>query len=157
MKTYILALVAGLGMGAQAATAAASAPLELEGYVQLAKVTLDAQGQRQTELVKPDVVVPGDRLILGTRFANAGSEPIENFVISNPVPAAVAVSSAIDPGLLVSVDGGQHWGRLDELTVTDAAGNRRAAIPGDITNVRWTLARIAPGEAGHVEFPVTVR
>lgn len=157
MNTYILALVAALAMGAQAATAAASAPLELEGYVHLAKVTRDAQGQRQTELVKPDVVVPGDRLILGTRFANAGSEPIENFVISNPVPAAVAVSSAIDPTLLVSMDGGENWGRLDELTVTDAAGKSRAAIPSDITNVRWTLARIAPGEAGQVEFPVTVR
>lgn len=139
------------------AVARAPAPVELIGYVKLEKVTTDDTGVRKVERVDPQVVVPGDKLIFGTRFANKGTEPVERFVVSNPVPPAVRVSAEIDPGLLVSVDGGTTWGKLAELTIVDTAGQPRAALPVDITNVRWILPQIAPGESGNLEFPVTVR
>jgi uncharacterized repeat protein (TIGR01451 family) len=135
----------------------AETPLELAGYVTLEKVTITASGERQVERVEPRVVVPGDRLIFGTRFANRGAVPIEGFVVSNPVPPSVSLSGEIDPALLVSVDGGATWGRLAELAVVQADGSRRAALPGDVTNVRWVLPTVAPGESGTLEFPVTVR
>lgn len=149
-----LALAIAAPAAAQAPT---QSPLELVGYVQLEKVTTDETGARTVERTDPQVVVPGDRLIFGTRFANKGSEPVERFVVSNPVPAAVRVSGEVDPGQLVSVDGGKVWGKLAELSIIDAAGQPRAALPGDITNVRWILPLIAPGESGTLEFPVTVR
>ena len=132
-------------------------PLELVGYVKLEKVTTTAAGERQVEWVEPQVVVPGDRLIFGTRFANKGAEPIERFVVSNPVPASVSLSGEADPALLVSVDRGASWGRLGELEIVQPDGTRRAALPADVTNVRWVLPAVAPGESGTLEFPVTVR
>lgn len=138
-------------------SAQAPAPLELTGYVKLERVTTDAAGARTVERVDPKVVVPGDRLIFGTSFANTGPAPIERFVVSNPVPATVSVSAELDPGMIVSVDGGKAWGLLAELAIVDAEGVRRAAGPSDITHVRWVLPQIAPGETGTLEFPVTVR
>jgi uncharacterized repeat protein (TIGR01451 family) len=134
-----------------------SSPLELTGFVELERAVTDETGERRVERVEPKVVVPGDRLIFGTRFANIGTQPIERFVVSNPVPASVSVTPDIDPDVLVSVDGGKSWGRLGELEVVDADGNRRAAQASEITNVRWVLAAIASGETGQLEFPVTVR
>lgn len=154
---FSLALAALVLVIAAPVAAEAAAPVELTGYVKLEKITTDDTGARTVERVDPQVVVPGDKLIFGTRFANKGPEPVERFVVSNPVPAAVRVSGEVDPGLLVSVDGGASWGQLAELTITDAAGQPRAALPGDITNVRWILPQIAPGESGALEFPVTVR
>lgn len=151
-----LALVIAAPAAAQA-PAPTQAPLELVGYVKLEKVTTDETGARTIERVDPQVVVPGDKLIFGTRFANKGPEPVERFVVSNPVPAAVRVSGEVDPEQLVSVDGGKVWGKLANLTIIDAAGQPRAALTGDITNVRWILPMIAPGESGTLEFPVTVR
>lgn len=151
-----LALVIAASGAAQAPTPT-QAPLELVGYVKLEKVTTDETGARTIERVDPQVVVPGDKLIFGTRFANKGPEPVEQFVVSNPVPAAVRVSGEVDAEQLVSVDGGKVWGKLADLSTIDPAGQPRAALPGDITNVRWILPQIAPGESGTLEFPVTVR
>ena len=140
------------------AAAQAEAPIELTGYVQLERETVDpATGARRTERVDPVAVLPGDRLILGTRFANRGAAPVEGFVLSNPVPAAVTVDPEIDPALLVSVDGGATWGRLGELNVVAQDGSQRAAVAGDITHVRWVLAEVAAGSSGQVEFPVKVK
>lgn len=140
------------------AAAAPANPLELAGYVMREKVTIAPDGTRVSEWAAPDVVVPGDRLMLGTRFANRGDAPIERVVVSNPVPESLVVAADADPALLVSVDGGKLWGRLADLAVTDpATGQTRPAHAGDITNVRWILSALAPGAAGQLEFPVTVR
>lgn len=153
-KLGLAALTTALATPAQAQ---GEAPLEVASYVRLEKVTTTASGERQVEWVEPEVVVPGDKLIFGTRFANTGDTAIERFVVSNPVPPSVSVSGEIDPAMLVSVDGGTTWGRLAEIEVTQSDGMRRAALPGDVTNVRWVLSPITPGQTGALEFPVTVR
>ena len=157
-KLGLAALMTVLTLPAQAqAQAQAQAPLELNGYVKLEKVTTTGSGERQVEWVEPQVVVPGDRLIFGTRFANTGDAPIERFVVSTPVPASVRVTGEIDAAQLVSVDNGTRWGTLGELAIMQPDGTRRAVLPGDVTNIRWTLPVIAPGESGTLEFYVTVR
>ncbi len=150
-------LAAAIPFLAPAAQAQTEAPVELVGYVRIEKITHTASGERQVEWAEPQVVVPGDKLIFGTRFANRGAVPIERFVVSNPVPANVSLSVEVDPALLVSVDGGATWGRLAELDIPAADGSRRAALPGDVTHVRWVLPTLAPGESGTLEFPVIVR
>jgi hypothetical protein len=121
------------------------------------KVITTDSGERRVEWVEPERVVPGDRLIFGTRYANRGDAPIERFVVTNPVPASVAVTGEIDPALLVSVDGGATWGKLADFEMVQPDGTRRAAAPGDVTAIRWVLPVIAPGESGQLEFLVTVR
>lgn len=150
-------LAASMMALATPAQAGAESPLELVGYVKLEKVTTTPSGERQVEWVEPQVVVPGDRLIFGTRFTNKGAATIERVVVSNPVPASVRLSGEIDTALLVSVDGGATWGKLVELEIVGSDGSRRAALPEDVTHVRWVLPAVAPGERGQLEFPVTVR
>lgn len=132
-------------------------PVELTGYVKLEKTMIGPDGAVTTELIEPDVVVPGDRLVFGTRYRNSGELPVENFVVTTPLPAAVALAVDADPALLVSVDAGRSWGVLTELRVAQPDGTSRPATASDVGHIRSVIARIAPGESGSVEFPVKVR
>ncbi|MFA9201641.1 MAG: hypothetical protein ACEQR8_10770, partial [Cypionkella sp.] len=69
---FLLLLAAPLG----AQTAAPS--VELTSDVKLER-TVIVEGAERTELVEPDVVVPGDRLVFTTRYRNVGTAPVENF------------------------------------------------------------------------------
>ena len=131
-------------------------PITLSGDVKAVKTSVDANGVEQTELVAPEVIVPGDRLIFGTDYANGGDQVVNDFVVTNPLPAAVRLAEDADPSLTVSVDGGASWGQLADLMVTDEQGTR-AASHADVTHVRWTLATVDPGASGRLEYPAIIR
>ncbi len=131
--------------------------IELSGDVMAVKSSTDAAGNETTELVEPTVIVPGDRLIFGTDYTNSSDETVTNFVVTNPLPSAVALAVDADPALIVSVDGGQNWGVLSALTVSSEDGASRSAQHADVTHVRWTLASVAPGESGRLEYPAIIR
>jgi uncharacterized repeat protein (TIGR01451 family) len=109
------------------------------------------------KLVTPDKVVPGDTLVFITSYSNSGATPVSDFVIVNPVPASVKLSSESAARLEVSVDGGKHFGMLSALTVPDANGNPRAATSDDVTHLRWTITRLAQGQTGRAVYSATVR
>ena len=132
-------------------------PIALTGDVKVVRLVTGEDGQTRTELSAPTTTVPGDRLLFGTSYANSGAEPVERFVMTNPLPSAVRLAPDADPALTVSVDGGRSWGRLDELTVTATDGALRAAEAGDVTHIRWTLAVVNPGESGRLEYPAIIR
>ncbi len=131
--------------------------IELSGDVMAVKSSTDAAGNETTELVEPTVIVPGDRLIFGTDYTNSSDETVTNFVVTNPLPSAVALAVDADSALIVSVDGGQNWGVLSALTVSSEDGASRSAQHADVTHVRWTLASVAPGESGRLEYPAIIR
>ncbi len=135
----------------------ASSPVTLAGDVKAVKVTTAADGSERIELVEPGAIVPGDRLVFGTDYANNGSEVVTNFNVTNPLPSAVRLAPDTDPALTVSVDGGKSWGKLAELKVTATDGTMRAATHEDVTHVRWVLASIAPGEKGRLTYPAIIR
>ena len=139
-----------------AAAAAAPGAVVLRGDVKL-ETTVVENGVEKTVLATPKVVVPGNRLVFSTSYRNQDASPVQNFVVTNPVPAGIAVSPASATGLIVSVDGGKVWGTLAALTVTDAKGVATPAQATDITHVRWTLATIAPGAGGAVSYHAIVR
>lgn len=138
-------------------TATPAAPVVLSGDVMVVKTIVDDTGAERTELVKPDLIVPGDRLLFGTEYANNGGEAVTNFVVTNPLPAAVRLAPDSDPALVVSVDGGASWGQLSALTVKAEDGSDRSASHADVTHVRWTLALIEPGMSGRLEYPAIIR
>lgn len=154
-KSIFAALIA-LALPAAPAFAQNNA-MQLNGDVKAVKTTTDAAGNEKTELVAPGVIVPGDRLIFGTVYTNSSAETVTDFVVTNPLPKAVSLAPDADPQLTVSVNGGQNWGVLGSLTVTDASGAVRPAEHGDVTHVRWTLASVAPGESGRLEYPAIIR
>ncbi|WP_298282467.1 hypothetical protein [Novosphingobium sp.] len=142
------------------ATAPAMAQLQpsvvLEGGVKLEK-TVEANGRTQIVLEDPKVVVPGDKLLFSTKYANKGSQQVDNFVVTNPVPQAVRVADDSAATLQVSVDGGAAYGLLSGLTVKQADGAARPARAEDITHIRWIVPAIAPGGSGTVEYHAIVR
>ena len=156
LSKIILAPTVMLALIAVPAVAAAQAVI-LQGDVKVEKTVVEADGEQRKELVDPDVIVPGDRLVMGTDYRNNGVEPVANFVVTNPLPAAVRLAPDADPALIVSVDGGSNWGPLSSLTVATEDGGTRPAQHSDVTHVRWTLARIEPGASGRLEYPAIIR
>jgi len=155
-KFAILIAATALGAGAVQAQQPAG-PVSLSGDVKAVKIVTAADGSERTELVEPGTIVPGDRLIFGTDYANTGSEIVTDFIVTNPLPAAVRLAPDADPELTVSIDGGKSWGRLAELKVTAPDGTQRAATHEDVTHVRWVLASIAPGAKGRLTYPAIIR
>ncbi|WP_298188790.1 hypothetical protein [Novosphingobium sp.] len=149
------AMVAMAGPALAAAQSAPS-PVSLKGDVMLEK-TVSENGVSKVQLVEPKVVIPGDHLLFTTRYRNEGTQAVTNFVVTNPLPSAVTLSSDAAPGTEVSVDGGKTWGQLGSLKVEAAEGGERAATAADITHVRWTIPSIAPGASGEVQYHGIVR
>lgn len=149
-SVFALTLVSG-------PAAAQEKPISLKGDVKLEQTIVEQDGASRVELVEPEVIVPGDRLVFGTDYRNNGSEAVANFVVTNPLPGAVRLAPDADADLVVSVDAGSSWGTLANLTVTEEDGSVRAAHHADVTHIRWTLALVVPGESGRLEYPTIIR
>lgn len=130
----------------------------LDNSVFLERATTDANGKQRVSLEEPKVVVPGDRLVFVLNYRNAGAQPADKFVITNPMPSAIRFADAGDTPPFVSVDGGKNWGTLDTLTVPLADGTRRPAQPADVTHIRWAFQKPIPaGGAGKLMFRGVVK
>jgi len=150
-------LMAGPALAAaQSTPSGANSPVSLKGDVKLEK-SVTENGLTSVQLLDPTVVVPGDHLLFTTRYQNDSAQPVTNFVVTNPLPSAVVLSGDEAAANEVSVDGGKTWGLLSTLKVSDGQGGQRAAVPSDVTHMRWTIAKIAPGAAGQVEYHAIVR
>lgn len=120
--------------------------------------TVQANGRKKIVLEQPGQVAPGDSLVFMFDYRNKGSVPATGFVVTNPMPGAVAYQSSPDPAAIVSIDGGRSWGMLARLKVRESDGMVRGARPEDVTHVRWTFARAIPaGQGGKLSFRGVVR
>jgi uncharacterized repeat protein (TIGR01451 family) len=151
---FLLTLIALLAPAA----AFAADQVSLSSDVFVERVKQDSAGKRSVVLEPPGVVTPGDKVVFVLSYRNGGAKPAADFVVTNPVPGAVAFTAAEGEGAVVSVDGGKSWGQLAALKVRQADGTVRAAAPGDVTHIRWTFSRaIGAGEAGKLSFRGTVK
>lgn len=154
MRTALFLLLAAL-MPAQAL---AANQVALDNAVFVERVSTDAQGKQRILLEEPKVVVTGDRLVFVLNYRNAGAQPADKFVITNPMPSAVRFADAGDTRPFVSVDGGKQWGLLADLSVPMTDGTRRAAQPADVTHVRWAFQKPIPvGGTGKLIFRGVVK
>lgn len=132
--------------------------VSLDNAVFVERVSTDANGKKRVSLEEPKVVVPGDQLVFVLNYRNAGAQPADKFVITNPMPSAVRFADAGDARPIVSVDGGKMWGTLDTLTVLQPDGTRRTAQPADVTHIRWAFQKPIPaGGAGKLMFRGVVK
>ena len=74
----------------------------------------------------------GDRVVTVVNWYRVGGEG--SFVITNPLPRALAYQGSAWDDQQVSVDGGRTWGRLGTLQI-----GGRLATPEDVTHVRWRI------------------
>lgn len=153
-RTHFFFVAAALALGTPAL--AQGNAVALTSTVKLQKLQTVGGQQRVVEQ-EPKNVVPGDKLLFQTGYRNNGTAAATRFVITNPVPGAVAWTGEATSGLQVSVDGGRSFGTLASLRVKGADGQLRAAAPADVTHLRWTLASIAPAGTGQVQYRGVVR
>ena len=139
-----------------AAPALAAQQVALQSDVQVERVQV-VGGRQTTVLQPPRSVVPGDKLVFRTQYKNTGAAAATRFVVTNPVPAAVAWTGEATGGVEASVDGGRMYGPLASLRVKGANGQFRAATPADVTHLRWTVATIAPTAGGQILYRGVVR
>ncbi|QTD54525.1 hypothetical protein [Parasphingorhabdus cellanae] len=182
-KLIEAALIAGiLTAGIATAQAAHTAPLQaaiqagdpranvkIESKILVERTEEDAAGQAVTKLYPPsDVkVIPGDKLIFINSYNNTGSTAVTGFVVNNPVHSAVAFAGVREDWATVSVDGGKHFARLTELTVSDiteanaeteSVNITRAAQPRDVTHIRWMFDKaIEASGSGELRFSGIVK
>jgi hypothetical protein len=125
----------------------------LASNVFVERLKQDPAGRTSTVLEPPAVVTPGDKLLFELSYKNGSAEPAVDFVVTTPIPDAVAYAGTDGDGAVVSVDGGKNWGRLAALQVKQPDGTMRPAQQSDVTHVRWTFTRaIAAGEGGKLSF-----
>jgi len=137
--------------------AIAQQDMRLDTRMFVERVTTDINGRERRVLSNADRIAPGDQLVFVVHWRNEGSNPAKGFAITKAVPRGARVDAS-DPGMDVSVDGGAHWGRLDQFWLPTPLGGVRRAGPEDVTHVRWTLPRSAlPGESGRLSYRAVAR
>tara|TARA_R110000850_G_scaffold81384_2_gene174876 strand:- start:1469 stop:2002 length:534 start_codon:yes stop_codon:yes gene_type:complete len=136
------------------------ADVKIDSLIRVERTEISENGETVTELVDPATVkvVPGDKLLFINRYHNGGQKDVTGFVVNNPVHDAVTFVEVLEDWALVSVDGGQTFGKLSDLSVTDSEQASRPAVAADVTHIRWVLSSpIAPGATGELRFRGTVK
>jgi uncharacterized repeat protein (TIGR01451 family) len=148
------------GMAAWAAMphfAMARPELRMETQMFVERVHTDINGRARRTLASTSRAAPGDQIVFVVNWRNEGREPVQGIALTNPVPRGTLLTTA-DPSMQVSVDGGQRWGRLEDLWLPTPLGGTRRAVPADITHVRWNIpTRLSPGETARLSYRATMR
>lgn len=151
----ILALIATLLLPG---VAIASQSVALSSEVFLETAINDGKGKVKIVLYEPKIVTPGDKLIFFLNYRNLGAAPASNFVVTNPLPGAIAFQGSNDAAAELSVDSGRNWGMLTALKMREPNGTWRSARMEDVTHVRWTMRSPIPaGGHGKLSFRGIVR
>lgn len=148
MKKLLIGL--GLLSLSGAALAQGKQAVAITSNIQAVKEVTDAKGVKKRILVDPTTVIPGTPLVVWINYRNASAAPVTGFVINNPVPAAIDFTALGENSGwgVVSVDGGKTFGALASLKVSSGDRVLRAAIPQDVTHVRWTFTKPIPANSG---------
>ncbi|MEM9171267.1 MAG: hypothetical protein AAGA84_01045 [Pseudomonadota bacterium] len=154
VKQFLLAVAGTMILSAGAA--AQEGKVELRTVVEKEQTTVNQEGETVTKLVPADKVVPGDVVIYTVTYTNVADQAVENIVITNPIADELeyVFDSAFAPGadISFSVDGGNAFASLDELTV-NRDGQPVPASASDLTHIRWTLdGQLDPGAQGFARF-----
>ena len=153
-KPFLAAVLAAVAVPALAA-----GPLEVSTKMMVEKRVAAADGTTKTQLVAPTSVVPGDSITFVLAYRNTGKTPIADLVLANPVPAGIVYRGPASgsPVPDVSVDG-KTFGTLASRRVSVAGGGSRAAVPNDVTQVRWRLTSpLAAGSKGELAFQAVLK
>jgi uncharacterized repeat protein (TIGR01451 family) len=154
---WALGAVVGVCMAGHA-FAQAGSPVTITNAVYQETDVRAADGQVTRKLVPAAKVVPGSEVVYEITYNNSGTQNATGVTINNPVPSGLElVGQGETPATSVSVDGGVTYGKLAELFVLGKVGEPRPARMGDVTNLRWVVAQLAPGAKGKVTFRAKVK
>jgi uncharacterized repeat protein (TIGR01451 family) len=135
----------------------AQANVELTAEATTEVKTITETGEEVVRFVPAVKVVPGDEVVYTIRYANKGTEPAADVVITNPIPEHMVFTQVVESPqtavVSMSADGGSEYGSPGDLSVKDAGGELRPATASDFTHVRWVFQEpLAAGAEGSVSF-----
>ena len=139
--------------------AQAAGELELGNQVFQEVEVQTEDGRTERRQVPAARVVPGDDVIYVINYRNVGDAPLDDVVITNPIPDQLVYVDAAGavPVTEVSVDDGAQYGALADLTVAGVDGEPRPATPADVSHLRWIIPVLPAGGDGAVSFTARVR
>ncbi len=153
----LLPLAAALaGAGHSVPPAAPAAPIALHLSV-------------QTQAAQPDgklawgpltgAVHPGENLRYSVSVKNSGATPVQNLVVTQPVPAGTAYRAETASGSAAFSLDGKTFAAHPTVseTLPDGSIKVRPAAPEAYKALRWQLDSLPAGEAQTVTFGVKVR
>jgi len=164
MQRRLLLPLAAVALAAAASAAPPPAAtgagaLDLVGRVTRERRVVAADGTVRIVELPATGAAPGDRVTVTLAYRNTGPVPLADLRLANPVPAGLAYRGPVAgvPEPEVSADG-RLFAPLARLVVPSSEGGSRAAVPDDVTQVRWRLARpVAPGAGGSLGFRAVVK
>lgn len=131
--------------------------IQLDTRMFVERVQTDINGRPRRTVTNSARPLPGDQLIFVVDWRNIGARPVRGFSVVRPVPRGSTLDLT-DALMQVSVDGGDHWGRIEQLWLPTDLGGTRRAVATDITHVRWLLqSEISPGESGRLSYRAIAR
>lgn len=125
-------------------------------------VAVDADGRSKESFAPVATIVPGEEIVYTVQCENRGSASTSGAIVTLPIPPETrfVAGSADQPDtdVVYSVDRGATFSRLEDLTITNAAGAVRPAQSGDVTAVRWTLlGELASGQKRRTQCRAVLR
>ncbi len=156
-RKLLFVLVALLTMAAGPVLGQVNSGIQLDAVAEIEVQVVNDKGETQIHRQEASLVVPGDEVIYSIKYVNVGDEPVDDVVITNPIPEHMLfrLMDGSESGVQVtmSVDGGQQYAAPEELTVTSEDGGQRPAKPQDYTHIRWAFdSPVEPGGKGSVGF-----
>lgn len=145
-------MVAALIAGAMAAPLMAqNVAVSLQSAVFIERLGHTGDGRVERRIEPAKAFKRGDRVILMVEWKAQPSG--KGFAVTSTIPATIAFQDTSHDTLLVSADGGKHWGMLGTLKL-----GSRLASPEDVTHLRW---RVSAAEAkrgnGRMTYSAIVR
>jgi hypothetical protein len=112
-----------------------------------------SRGGALTRTLQPaDHLGRGDRVVTVVSWYRL-SGGNTGFTVTNALPTSLAYQSSAAENEEVSIDGGHHWGKLENLRI-----DGRQATPEDVTHVRWHVTpSAAMAGAGRIAYAGFVR
>lgn len=158
MNTVIKSVLTTAAYFSALSAAFAATPLQLNSDVFVERQVVGSDGSKTVVLEKPNMVTPGDSLVFVVRYKNIGGSSASNFVVTNPIPAAIVFNGTSDGLEVVSVDDGKSWGILSGQRVAMNDGKTRPALTSDVTHIKWNLNQtLTAGAEGKLIFRGVVK
>ncbi|WP_209347462.1 hypothetical protein [Pontixanthobacter sp. CEM42] len=125
------------------------------GLTQDMFVERTSESGTERSIERAETLKKGDRVILLVKWKS--NSPDTSFTVSSAVPTELAFERSSLRSQDISVDGGQTWGRIGDLSIDDGSGLRRASVE-DVTHLRWTITRgMAARGKGTITYSAIVR
>ncbi len=129
--------------------------------VEVATVTVDANGEDALTFAPATDVEPGQQVRYSLTYMNEGSEPADRVSLVMPIPSEVTYLESSVAGaagtVTFSADDGQTYTMRDALTIVDG-DDQRIANASEITHIKWAFsAPIAPADSGAISYMAVLK